>query len=919
MKYILKIKYAILLWLFLCLIVGIQASSASQIERERRHKDKFNQPFLPDISQIENQVIPLKSNLATDLRLSESISPATFKQGSSSMAFIDSGKIAIAWQDDRLGSMKIFAQIIDTAGNFIGKDFMVIGRQDGYDLIEPKIISAHAGGFYLAWLDLSARKIYAAKYDLSFNRIVEPFIINDSSSLSCAGLYDMDCFNDDRLVVVWEDCSDGNEISLRVFDSTGIAISEIVKVNSGIITNNLWQPSIAVIKNGSEMGIVWEDYRNGNADIYMRLMNSDGVPIDAEFPLVSAAYDDSAQYLPSIAFSGNDGYAVGWLDNRDGKQRAYLQRVLPGGIKVGDNNKISDSDSLSEDWDITLAVNSENKLAASWASIGQSGRIVLQKFGDGFAPSGSTITTNQFLSGNRWETGIAYGFGGRLFSSWTDFRNGNPDIFFQGIDTSGVAILSVEKKVNDDSKGAHSMEPDIVPIDQNRNGVVFTDARYDDGDIFIQLVGANGSLIGKNIRINSDSFYVSQSEPAIAAASLKTLVVWNDSRAVTGVTGSRIFGRFLNYNGGFLASDFSISDSSNISPKSNPALAFAHNDNALVLWAENRGGTSHIIGRFVKQPSTIIGDDFEISIQGIEYDNTDINIGRDGNNIFTVAYLSHALSGAIAVSICRLSENGAQLSRFSFASDIPNMNINDIAVTVNDSGDIYLLWQGIGLAHHIYLTILSPDGNIKNPTFEITNNNGINPQEPDISINDNGYLMASWVDSRNGRRQAYYQLFLGDMTPFESNTPVSDQSVEFMASPAVVSYRGRAWISWVDPRSEGLNIYLTQNLLITTDIDDWHNDLLPFGFALNQNYPNPFNPHTNIEFSIPNLSVIKISIYNMLGQKVKTLANGLFDAGHYSLEWDGNDSSGRKAASGVYLYKLHTEGFEISKKMILLK
>ena len=90
-------------------------------------------------------------------------------------------------------------------------------------------------------------------------------------------------------------------------------------------------------------------------------------------------------------------------------------------------------------------------------------------------------------------------------------------------------------------------------------------------------------------------------------------------------------------------------------------------------------------------------------------------------------------------------------------------------------------------------------------------------------------------------------------------------------------------------------------------------------FKLN-NYPNPFNPSTTIEFLIKNDSNVELTIYNIKGQKVKTLTNDQYAKGNHSVVWNGNDDLGEPFGSGVYLYKLNVNGkTEAVKKCLLLK
>jgi hypothetical protein len=99
---------------------------------------------------------------------------------------------------------------------------------------------------------------------------------------------------------------------------------------------------------------------------------------------------------------------------------------------------------------------------------------------------------------------------------------------------------------------------------------------------------------------------------------------------------------------------------------------------------------------------------------------------------------------------------------------------------------------------------------------------------------------------------------------------------------------------------------------------------IPNEITLSQNYPNPFNPSTTIKFSIPVIlsgvdgSLVTLKIYNALGKEVATLVNEDKPAGTYEVEWNANSVAGG-LASGVYFYRLKTDSFVQTKKMILMK
>ncbi len=94
---------------------------------------------------------------------------------------------------------------------------------------------------------------------------------------------------------------------------------------------------------------------------------------------------------------------------------------------------------------------------------------------------------------------------------------------------------------------------------------------------------------------------------------------------------------------------------------------------------------------------------------------------------------------------------------------------------------------------------------------------------------------------------------------------------------------------------------------------------LPAEASLDQNYPNPFNPTTTIRFALAEPSRVRLTVLNVRGQQVAVLADGLYNAGPHTLQWDGRDATGRAAASGIYFYRLEAAGKVISKKMTLIR
>ena len=105
---------------------------------------------------------------------------------------------------------------------------------------------------------------------------------------------------------------------------------------------------------------------------------------------------------------------------------------------------------------------------------------------------------------------------------------------------------------------------------------------------------------------------------------------------------------------------------------------------------------------------------------------------------------------------------------------------------------------------------------------------------------------------------------------------------------------------------------------VTTDVDDY-GDELPDRFRLYQNFPNPFNVSTTINYYLPQRSHVTIDIFNLLGQRVRTLVDEEKPAGSYTASWDGTSTGGQSVATGVYLYRIWAGNRIETRKMLLLK
>jgi C1A family cysteine protease len=148
------------------------------------------------------------------------------------------------------------------------------------------------------------------------------------------------------------------------------------------------------------------------------------------------------------------------------------------------------------------------------------------------------------------------------------------------------------------------------------------------------------------------------------------------------------------------------------------------------------------------------------------------------------------------------------------------------------------------------------------------------------------------------------------------------------ADDAGPSVAGKTYLSasggsgtWFDASSSlgadiGIRARFAPTLILSVEEVDGP---LPVAYRLDQNYPNPFNPSTTIGFSVKRAGYVQLEIYNLLGQKVYTLVDRTLATGNYETTWHAKDETGRDVASGVYFYRLITDEYVGTQKMLLLR
>lgn len=156
-----------------------------------------------------------------------------------------------------------------------------------------------------------------------------------------------------------------------------------------------------------------------------------------------------------------------------------------------------------------------------------------------------------------------------------------------------------------------------------------------------------------------------------------------------------------------------------------------------------------------------------------------------------------------------------------------------------------------------------------------------------------------------------------------TDTIIDDVNLEYRVGIVDIDDNVRwAEAETVIPSTKSLLVpeeYTSIQAAFNTALMDDGDSVTPNQFALKGNYPNPFNPTTNINYSLDVTSDVNVTVYSLLGQEIVTLHSGVQKAGVHTVEWSGINDLGQIAASGMYLYRITSDGRALTGKMMLLK
>jgi len=271
--------------------------------------------------------------LGTDVRI-------TFDAASSlepSLVFNQSG-YGVSWHDNRDGNREIYFARLGVDGTKIGSEQRIT---ESAGLSQDPSLAYTGSEYGLSWMDagdIASLEIYFARIGPGGAQIGSNQRITVDSPAN--SLFPSLAFTGSEYGIAWIDERDTNkELYFARVSGEGVKIGADVRITED--PAETWNPSLVFI--GSEYGVSWYDYRDGNYEIYFARIGASGAKIGSD---VRITEDAGYSGLPSLAFTGSE-YGVSWFDNRDGNEEIYFASMGDDGARLGPDTRITEAAGMS--------------------------------------------------------------------------------------------------------------------------------------------------------------------------------------------------------------------------------------------------------------------------------------------------------------------------------------------------------------------------------------------------------------------------------------------------------------------------------------------------------------------------------------------------------------------------------------------
>jgi hypothetical protein len=807
----------------------------------------------------------------------------------------------------------IYAQRVNASGivQWAGNGVAICAAPG--DAVSPMIASDSAGGAVVTWCDYrtGGGDIYAQRVDTSG---VVQWTVNGVALCTATGDQTNPAIATDGAggaIVTWRDAR--IYYPLAIYTQRVDASGTVQWTGDGVAlspaTGGECGPQIISAGAGGAI-VTWSDYRSLNPDIYAQRVNASG-----EFHWtsdgVALCVATGKQNFPAIMSDGAGGAIMAWAESRNGNYDIYAQRISATGAALWTTRGVALCTETGEQYLPTIASDHMGGAIVAWVDYRNNvwdADIYAQRVNASgvvqWTANGVALCTDGW---NQTNPIITSEIQGGAIVAWIDNRDSFLDIYAQRVSASGTVQWTADG-VRLCTQAGEQSSPAIVTDGGGGAIVVWQDLRNGSFyNIYAQRVIASGVRTWGAYGVALCTATGSQSNPKITTDGAGgAIVAWTDSRNVyPGIYNNDIYAQRVNATGALQWGAGGAPLCTVMGDQLNPAIAPAGVGGAIVAWEDGRGTSRDIYAQRVNASGAVQWSaDCVALCTAAEFQGSP-TIASDGQSGAIVAWWDGRRYGNYDVYAQRVNglgavqwaADGAALCTVRGTGDPSTLGIaSDVA------GGALVVWDDYRCKAQIYAQRISGSGGFQATLL----------QHYSTAFEGSSIRIAWTLSERDeGTRFAIYRASAPD---YEYAQVDGAEIVEDGLTCAFTDARclpGTVYKYRIEYEIEGT---APRILFETSEIA-----LPSIPMTLYQNHPNPFNPQTTIRFYLPEAQEIFLDVYDVRGERVVRLAEGMQKKGYHEVTWDGRNGSGAVCSSGVYFGRLRAGKYTASRKMVIMR
>ncbi len=514
---------------------------------------------------------------------------------------------------------------------------------------------------------------------------------------------------------------------------------------------------------------------------------------------------------------------------------------------------------------------------------------------------------------------VSDGSGGAIMT-WQDKRNGSTyDIYAQRMNSTGTPLWSANGVVIC-SADSSQINPRLVADGSGGAIICWEDKRNATGwDIYSQRVNSNGIVQWATNGLPVCTVVFEQDTLAMVGDGIGgAILTWQDYRSNNGF--ADIYAQRISTAGVMLWTANGVSICNQAAAQRGPKVLSDGTGGAFITWADNRAGNFDIYTQRISTGGAVQWTTNGVATCTMATDQLKPDICSDGAAGVIITWTDFRSTTDFNIYAQRQGPAGAIV--WTVDGIVMNNNVayeqTDPKIISDGVGGAIISWTDYrtGITADIYAQRVNSTGAVQWTATGIIICTATGDQIKSQLVSDgNSGAYIVWEDHRNaGNSDIYAQRIASNAAiNWSANGVIISSAVHDQLNPMmVIDGNLGAIVVWQDFRNNSnYDIYAAG---FNTSTGIINTSTLAEKYNLSQNYPNPFNPTTKIEFAITKQEFVSLKIYDIQGREAAVLVNGNLSSGTYSINWDA-----AKFQTGVYFYKLVTNSFSDTKKMMLVK